>query len=236
MVKNSSKKCSKGKILRSGFETKNGRVVPAGCITAQSNSGEKTTTKVKQYLKKKSKIHEEARLKYPKAASKKCSKGYIMRDGYKVERHKTHSKEGKISEIKEHWVEPSCIKSTTGRSVKSPKLITILEKDVLKKYGYEDVNNLTEKERHTALEKAIKDNKPVSIFRRVQALATLNKNKDPELDEKFKEDAKWIQHQNIYINSLARNKKISKKSSKKGSKISKKSTLPKKGIKEISKH
>jgi hypothetical protein len=211
--KKNSKKCTVGKILRSGFETKNGKVVPAGCIIAQSNSGEKTKIKVDEYLKKKSKIHEKARLMFPEA-KKSCSKGYIIRDGYKVSRHKTHSKEGKLIEIKEHWVEPTCIKSTTGRSVKSPKLITILEKDVLKKYGYYNVNNLTKQERHKALANAIKDNKPLSIFRRVQALAILNKNKNPELDEKFKDDAKWIQQQSIYINSLARNKKLSKKRSK----------------------
>lgn len=48
-----SDKCSKGFIMRSKYKTKKGTLVPEKCIKAQSNSGEKTSIKVKEYLKEK---------------------------------------------------------------------------------------------------------------------------------------------------------------------------------------
>ena len=84
----------------------------------------------------------------------------------------------KSEKKKEYWVKPSCIKSRTGKSSKGKKLITILKKDILGQFGYKDIKNLTIKQRHIALTKAIKNLKPLSVFRRVVALSFFNKNKN----------------------------------------------------------
>jgi hypothetical protein len=65
-----------------------------------------------------------------------------------------------------------------GRSTKGPKLITLMEKDVLKPFGYENVLSMDKLSRQKALKKAIQTIKPLSIYRRIIAITTLNKNKD----------------------------------------------------------
>ena len=161
---------------------------------------------LKDFLKEKEKIHNLARKKFSKESSKKCSKGYIMREGYKVKSHKSHSKNNKEINIKEYWVKPECIKSVLNRSTKGEKLITIIEKNILGKYGYHNIKELSERKRHIYLHNAIKDNKPLSIYRRVIALSTLNKNKDPKLYKRLREDADWIKVQKEY--KLSRSKKL----------------------------
>ena len=91
-----------------------------------------------------------------------------------------------------------------------------MEKDVLKPFGYEHVESMTKSARQSALKKAIKAVKPLSIYRRIIAIATLNKNKDAKLYNILREDADWIKSQPEYLA-----KKASKKSSKKSSKTGK---------------
>jgi len=74
--------CKKGEIKRDAYTTKNGTKVKASCIKATSQSGKKESLKVKAYLKEKEKIHTDAKKKFPNAP-KKCSKGKILRDGFK---------------------------------------------------------------------------------------------------------------------------------------------------------
>jgi hypothetical protein len=102
----------------------------------------------------------------------------------------------------------------------------------LSKYGYENIKSLSAKERKTALKNAIRDIKPLSVYRRLVALSTLNKNKDTDLYKILKEDSEWIKSQVEYIIQQATN---SKKSSKKSSKPSKKSSKTSKTSKKSSK-
>ena len=246
--KKNSKKCSKGMILRKSYTTKKGSRVPSSCITAQSDSGKKTSIKLKKYLQKKAKMHREAMKRFSKEVPKKCSKGEILREGYKKNSYKSHSKTGKNISVSGSWTKPACIKSVTGKSKKGSKLITIMNKDVLGKYGYSNIKSLSKTERHSALRDALKKIKPLSVYRRLVALATLNKNKDEELFIILRKDADWIKTQDIYIksknikkiskkrdskikSSRENSKNTSKKASKKGS--SKKS---KKGSKKTSKN
>ena len=168
-----SKKCSKGKILRNGYTTKKGSKVPSSCITAQSDSGKKTSLILKKYLQKKAKMHREARKRFSKEVPKKCSKGEILKEGYKKNSYKSHSKTGKNIKVSGSWTKPACIKSVTGKSKKGSKLITIMDKDVLGKYGYSNVKSLSKTERHSVLRDALKKIKPLSVYRRLIALATL---------------------------------------------------------------
>ena len=199
--KKNSKKCSKNMILRDGYTTKKGSKVPASCITAQSDSGKKTSIKLKKYLQKKAKMHREAMKRFSKEVPKKCSKGEILREGYKIKSHKSHSKSGKITDVKGAWIKPTCIKSQLNRSSKSKKTIIILEKDVLEKYGYNNIKAMNKTDRHIALRKAIKDIKPLSVYRRLVALSTLNKTKDITLSTILKTDAEWIKTQIEYKKS-----------------------------------
>jgi hypothetical protein len=213
--KKNSKKCYKGKILRQGYTTKKGSKVPSSCITAQSDSGKKTSLILKKYLQKKAKIHREAMKRFSKEVPKKCSKGEILREGYKKNSYKSHSKKGKNINVLGSWTKPSCIKSVTGKSKKGSKLITIMDKDVLGKYGYSNIKSLSNTERHSVLRNALKKIKPLSVYRRLIALATLNKNKDEELFIILRKDADWIKTQDVYIKS----KNIKKVSKKRDSKI-----------------
>jgi hypothetical protein len=226
-----SKKCSKGKILRNGYTTKKGSKVPSSCITAQSYSGKKTSLILKKYLQKKAKMHREARKRFSKEVPKKCSKGEILKEGYKKNSYKSHSKTGKNIKVSGSWTKPVCIKSVTGKSKKGSKLITIMDKDVLGKYGYSNVKSLSKTERHSVLRDALKKIKPLSVYRRLIALATLNKNKDEELFIILRKDADWIKTQDIYIKS----KNIKKISKKRDSKIKSSKKISKKTSKKTSK-
>ncbi len=229
--KKNSKKCSKGMILREGYTTKKGSKVPSSCITAQSDSGKKTSIKLKKYLQKKAKMHREAMKRFSKEVPKKCSKGEILREGYKKNSYKSHSKTGRNISVSGSWTKPACIKSVTGKSKKGSKLITIMDKDVLGKYGYSNIKSLSKTERHSALRDALKKIKPLSVYRRLVALATLNKNKDEELFITLRKDADWIKTQDIYIKS----KNIKKVSKKRDSKIKSSKKSSKKQSKKTSK-
>lgn len=208
--KKTSKRCSKGQIIRKGYKTKTGKNVKSSCIKAQSATGKKTSKILKKYTEKKESKQKQSRLKFPKEAKMKCKSGEIKREGYYTKSHTSHSKSGKKINLKGHWVAPGCISSVMGRSTKGPKLITLMEKDVLKPFGYKDIDTMSKSSRQKALKKAIQAIKPLSIYRRIIAIATLNKNKDAKLYKILKEDAEWIKTQPEYIKQ-----KASKTSSKK---------------------
>jgi hypothetical protein len=219
--------CPKGKIMRHGYITNTGKIVNNSCITAQSSTGRKSSDDLKKYIMSREKMQREAKKRFSKEISKKCPKGYIMREGYKKESYKSHSKNGDSIKVKSSWTKPQCIKSQTGKSEKSNKLIVIMEKDVLGKYGYKHIKSSSPSERRNALRKALRDIKPLSIYRRLVALSTLNKGKDIMLSKILKEDSEWIKTQSLYIadrisSKVSKNSKSSKQSSKKYSKKSSK--------------
>ena len=67
-----------------------------------------------------------------------------------------------------------------------------MEKDVLHKYGYKDIKNMQITKRHSFLNIAIQEIKPLSVYRRLIAIATLNKNKDIGLYNILRSDAEYI--------------------------------------------
>ena len=76
-------------------------------------------------------------------------------------------------------------------SEKGKKIIILTEKDVLAPFGYSNVKQLTVTNRHSALTKATKKLKVLSVLRRLVALATLNK-KNKFIHSIFMDDAEWI--------------------------------------------
>lgn len=193
-----STKCPKGKIYRKGYSRKlsSGKYIKIkpNCIVAQSQSNKKMVDVNKKIMASKKKSHKIARqlLKVPKCFSKK---GEILREGYIRNSYK-RSNSKKI--INATVVPPTCIQSRTGRS--KGKQLFVLEPNVLHKYGYYDVINLSKNQRHTALHKALLKIKPLSLARRLNGLYLLNRNTNTKVSKIFKEDEKWLKTTDKYIN------------------------------------
>lgn len=178
--------CSKDKILRKSYSKKVGSKlikVKANCIKSTSQSGNKRSTIDKKIIKQKQKIAKIARKKF---GTPKCKDGEVIKEGYQI---KKTSK----------WVKPTCIKSVSGSGKKSEQLF-VLEKDDLKPFGYENVEQLTKTQRHRALIKALSKIKPLSLMRKLVALSVLNKNRNPELSKIFADDSDFIKTTEQYAN------------------------------------
>jgi hypothetical protein len=175
--------CPRGSIRRKSYTRRStGKRVSAKCIKAQSQSGRKRSVEDRKYLSRRKSIQRKASKKF---GTPKCGKGEIVREGYR-----------RTSRGKAVWVPPTCIKDV-GNPGHGTQLFR-LEKDVLAKFGYEDVKSMSEKARHTALNKALKELKPLSLYRRLVALSTLNKNTNASLSRLFKNDAEWLKSTPAY--------------------------------------
>jgi len=205
-LRSKSKDCPQGKIYREGYirhiNDKN-IVVQGDCIKATSQDLHKRSTKDKKYLMERNKMYELARQKFSKEIPSKCPEGTILREGfYKKPTNRRSYKRStgtsvKESKVKGAWVPPVCVKSINRE--KKERLF-VLEPNVLKKYGYENVQQLSEQQRHKVLNKALKDGiKPLSLFRRIIALGTLTKNTNPRLSELFREDALYVKTTKQYM-------------------------------------
>lgn len=95
-------------------------------------------------------------------------------------------------------------KTTRSRPRKSPKKasrsrrpvrIKISKDGALSSLGYS--SNNSERSRHIALNKAIKDYGYISVIRKLNALAVLNKNKNPRLSKIFRDDQRWVSAKRI---------------------------------------
>lgn len=178
-------KCKKGEIWRVGYTRKTSKKnkskkvsVKGKCIKATSQTGEKTSDKNKKYLAKKKQEYKLAREKF---GTPKCAKGEIVKEGFKRK-----SKSGKQT-----WVAPVCV-SDKGKSGKQERLF-VIEPGRLSKYGYDEIEGKSDIARHKALNAALKSGeKPLSVSRRLNALAILTKNTNPKLSQTFKMDSEWI--------------------------------------------
>jgi hypothetical protein len=196
--------CPQGEISRSAYtrKTSSGKKirVKEKCIKAQSQSGKKRSTRDKKIMAREKREHTISRQKF---GTPKCKKGEIIKEGYhqKSYRRKTTGKR-KGSTVHGVWVAPTCVKAkgrakSTGS--KGKKLFR-LESGTLGKYGYTNVKKLSRPKRHSALKSALTDMNPLSVFRKVNALAILNKNQDPQMARIAEDDKKWIQRTSEYKN------------------------------------
>ena len=116
----------------------------------------KTFIILKKYIEKKESKQKESKQKFPKEAKMKCGKGEIKREGYYTKSHAFYSKSEKEMNVKEHLVAPECISSVLDRSTKGSKLFSLMEKDVLKQFGYKDIDILSKSSRQKVLKKLFK--------------------------------------------------------------------------------
>ena len=162
--------CPTGMILRKGYTYKS-RKVPKGCIKAQSQSGKKRVDIDRAIIRRLGKIHATMRKKF---GTPSCKRGEIVREGY-------IRKSGKSG--KSRQVAPGCIKGN-----KKGKQLFVLSKGTLTQYGYH--TDLSEKDRRVALRRALAHIKPLSVYRKLNALYVLNKNRP--LGSLYKGDAEWV--------------------------------------------
>lgn len=67
-----------------------------------------------------------------------------------------------------------------------------LTKGSLGMYGYKDVVDTPATTRRKALAKALKHEDALAVFRKLNALATMNKNKHPATSAIFEADRDWV--------------------------------------------
>lgn len=214
--------CRRGMIKRKAY-TANRKGTPvhvsASCIesTAAKPGMGKRSSRDRALLKERKEIQERMGKKF---GTPKCPKGEIVRAGYTK---KSYSRKGymrkdgtrvKATKVRKAEVSPVCIHDigTPGHGYKIP---TVLEKGVLEHYGYQSVDNLTLQQRRKALSMAVKDIPPLSLFRKLVILGTLNKNKNPKMSKTFRADADWVKENYGLLRTPS--KKGSKKGTKKGS-------------------
>ena len=173
--------CPTGMILRKGYTYKS-RKVPKGCIKAQSQSGKKRVDIDRAIIRRLGKIHATMRKKF---GTPSCKRGEIVREGY-IRKSGTRRRSGKSRSGRRRQVAPGCIKDI-GLTKKGKQLF-VLSKGTLTQYGYH--TDLSEKDRHIALRRALTHIKPLSVYRKLNALYVLNKNRP--LGSLYREDAEWV--------------------------------------------
>jgi hypothetical protein len=71
--------------------------------------------------------------------------------------------------------------------------IPLSNSGILSAHGYEDVKEKSELTRHRALMRVVRAGEPpLGLFRRLNVLMILFKNKDPKLSKIFKKDRDWV--------------------------------------------
>jgi hypothetical protein len=188
--------CPNGYTYRQGY-TKQDIEFSSKCVP-------RTRTEIdREFFETRAALHRQAREIFKKDMPKKCSKGKILREGY----YRNPYTKSSGTQVKGAWVKPVCVPSINANSIedKQKRQLFRIEPHVLSKYGYHNILNLTERQRHNALMKALKDNiKPVSLLRRVNALAILQKNTNPELSNILREDIDYIRSTKIYQNRFSK--------------------------------
>lgn len=111
-----------------------------------------------------------------------CPPGQIKRISYIRVTHNGKSKTR---------ISSSCIRDR-GLLGKGPYILPIPKKGVLSQFGYEDVAQMTMRERRKALKKAIKKEGPLSVIKHLTLVANYNKRTNPVAHKIFKKDQQWI--------------------------------------------
>jgi len=117
--------------------------------------------------------------------TKKCGKGYILQKGYTRK-----SRSGKRVRVTARCVKD---RGLPGKGFKGEGPgIGKLREGELSQFGYSGVSKLSEGQRHAALKKAIAQYGPLSVFRKLNAVAVYTKYTSPMVSRVFKSDMAWI--------------------------------------------
>ena len=88
-------------------------------------------------------------------------------------------------------------KAASTRRSKSRRLF-VLKKGLLTRHGYHA--DLAETARHEALRRALGEFTPLSLYRKLNAVYVLNKNRDKKRAQIFRSDANWVRTTPEYAN------------------------------------
>ena len=179
--------CPAGFIVRDSYKTRRGTKVPARCIHKLTDLPMK---REKWQRMKNLEINAKENLaKRLSKGPKKCPAGMILRKG-SVRKAYTRSNGKRVGVS---VMPATCIKDL-GAKGKNPRKIprVTLRKGSLGMYGYADVDSMTTAGRHAALARATEAYGPLTVMRKVQYVATLNKRTDPKTSRIFQSDADWI--------------------------------------------
>jgi hypothetical protein len=121
-----------------------------------------------------------------------CPKGKILRKGSKVAGY-TRS-DGTV--VKSYYRKAICVKDTgkPGKTKAKDKVLPVPKKGNLSQYGYKNVKNLSTIKRHQALKKAINEEGPTPIIKRLNLIANYNKNTNPKFYKILRDDIMWIKN------------------------------------------
>lgn len=114
----------------------------------------------------------------------RCVKGQIVREGHYTKKHTV--------------VCPVCIEATglSQQTGKKGEQLFILERGTLGKYGYK--STLSDSQRRRTLKRALQTLPALTVYRKLNAIALVNRNRNPTLSNLFKEDAEWVKTTNEY--------------------------------------
>lgn len=198
---NERKGCPSGFHKRSSYVSRSGHRVSRRCVKSQTVYNE-----TRKNFQRRMEGRQTARLRHMgKSATRRIPcppgkverKGYvrkfgsdILRRGYTVK--KASGKAYRIHPSKrEVYVKPSCIKKTGLQTRPGPgDRLGLLRKGELKKHGY--VYERSRDSRHDAIKRAIKEFGALGVYRKLDAVAKLSKNRVPKAAYVFKEDRDWI--------------------------------------------
>ena len=107
--------------------------------------------------------------------TKTCKSGYILRKGYT---RKTGTR-----------VRPACIADLGARG-KGPRRIGTLKKGKLAQFGYSARKSA--RARHAALNAAVKKYGPLSVYRKLNAVAVYTKRTAPSASKVFLQDRAFV--------------------------------------------
>jgi len=164
--------------------TKTGKSVKVkgGCIKSRSITGKKRSSIIK-------KLRRENYAEIITGTSGLvCPKGMVKRAGYIRKTHKRHTRTGDVISISQRIIPATCIQSRgIGSDVRIP-----VSGHELGNYGYHSVVSMSVQSRHRALNKAVNDMGYLPIIKKLNALATLNRNTNPNISQIFKTDQEWL--------------------------------------------
>lgn len=184
-------KCDEFYIYRKPYKrtTKTGKTVKVkgACIKSRSITGRKASEIDKSIIKNK-KLREKRAEKMTKSEKLECPKGMIKRAGYIRKSHERHSRDGKVISVQKKILPAICIKS---RGIGSTVRIPVMTHE-LGKFGYHDVVNMSVRMRHSSLNDVVNTMGYLPVIKKLNALATLNKNTNPAVSKVFKDDQEWL--------------------------------------------
>lgn len=215
--------CPKGTIERRGYTAKRGGKtirVRSSCIHATSASGKKRSPMDLAKIAERERIHRKISKKY---GSIRCPPGTIERVGFTrsaTKRRAYTRRDGtRVRATTVHASEtgPTCVSDRGLPGKGTFRIPTVLERGDLKKYGYSNVKSLPRSERHSILREIIRDiRNPLSLFRKLNILATYNRNQDPSASKIFKDDATWVRENYVRSIRSGRSKKSGSKRTSSG--------------------